>query len=292
MGENTVANKPRKVLGTKIKNLRESRGLRQEDVALKTGLSQTTLSRIENGDRGWKLKYKQFQYLCNVCKPTLGDREELNRLYESIFESNGNGSIQRVDEEGLEALERSATTVQSLSLTTIPACLQTEVYAAKSFDEIPDMRNSSFAHEATEFGYWAMLRGKRSEVFRDTNKNFQFVISECAMQMSLLGNTDDVDVQLMSLRRISRLPMAEVLVCADKDLERFGVPNEFSVLDSSMVVVHTFTDNIVFDDERVLEYTRVFQAIVRASHPVTDWSRGASAQFVDISDRVPVGNPT
>ena len=36
-------------LGNKIKNLRKERKLTQEELAKKTGISRTTLSRIENG---------------------------------------------------------------------------------------------------------------------------------------------------------------------------------------------------------------------------------------------------
>ena len=72
-----------KELGKQLQNLREEKGLTQDEIAELMGISRTTISKIENGL--WNFSVEKLQEYCNV----LGIELQLNSSvldFEPIFE--------------------------------------------------------------------------------------------------------------------------------------------------------------------------------------------------------------
>lgn len=78
-------------IGGKVKKIRQSKGMSQSALAKKTGVAQSTLSYIENGD-----KHPRFDTLSAICKGlnvsvfellSYGEKESRTKFYEAQFKA-------------------------------------------------------------------------------------------------------------------------------------------------------------------------------------------------------------
>ena len=122
----------RRRLGIRLRELREARSLRLEDVAVSLGVVPSTLSRIETGKAPTRCAY-----LASMLDLYDVDDPELRQLLADLA-TEGQGrswwstcSDLLPDDNGRYlSLEASARVVRSYSTQTVPAVLQTADYAA------------------------------------------------------------------------------------------------------------------------------------------------------------------
>lgn len=194
-------------LGVKLRELREARSLRLEDVATKLGVVPSTLSRIETGKAPTRRAYLAGMLtIYGVDDPGLqqlledlardGDRKSWWARYSDLLP----GGVGRYLD-----LEAAACVVRSYSTHIVPGLLQTRDYAAAACQaERPGLAAGQVRELVT-------LTMRRQEIVRGNLASMHFVVDESAL-LRMICPADVMAAQLDHLRTVAARPAATVQI--------------------------------------------------------------------------------
>lgn len=246
-----------RALGELLRRLRKDAGLTGKDLALRAGVAQPTISRIETGQ-------------------LLPVPETVDRLVEALdLDDVGRGELDalltRLRDEvsrlkgglaGREAANaarlRSAQRVVSFQSAMIPALLQTAEYArlALAFGREVDEEDAAKA---------AAVRVEAQAVLFESGREFSFVLTEGAVR-TWPGSPALMRAQLDRLLQVSTLPHVGLGI-VPWSVEAPGFPlHGFTIYDGSVSVVESLTGDLTLSEsEEIAAHGETFEAFAAAA---------------------------
>lgn len=171
----------RQQLGAELRRLRDLAGLSGRDLAARIGISQSTLSRIEGGDRAPSLP--EVSAWCGAAGADDVIRTHLTQLAEAARTELAPWRVMLTDnrthlQEAARQLEATAHVVRDCQHTMVPGLLQTAAYAQALFPlVVPTLAEHSTAEAVA-------ARMQRQETLYDPSKQFHFLVGEAALRAS------------------------------------------------------------------------------------------------------------
>lgn len=254
-----------KELGRDLGRLRRARGKGQGELAKLTGLSQSTISRIETGQK------TPIPEDVETIAAALGEGGEAVRRYRARAEALfGRGIDDAEDPIGRfqpqhRDYEERATTVRVFQPTVVPGLLQTSEYARGVVGQYGALFQNSSPSKVSEA---VRERLARQEILDDPSKTFTFLLTESVLEYPVVSPIHMAS-QLRAMRDAVQRATAQLLIIEDGQELPYPAMHGFQLFDDSGVLVETVTTVVRLTTARDLElYATLFDAY--AARATTD----------------------
>jgi len=262
----------RRRLGAELRRLREQKGMTAEEVAQQLLVSQSKISRLENGRRS--ISQRDVRDLCTV----YGVVEEamIEGLMTMARESRQRGwwhAFGDLPYSVYIGLEQEAAKIMIYESLLLPGLLQTRDYATAVVAGIqPDKDLEAVARRVE-------VRMQRQErIHGEDPIDLWSVIDEAALQR-VVGNPEVMRAQLEHLAALCELPHINIQVLPFRSGAHPGMTGAFSILefpesaDTAVVYLEGVTSDLYLEKEPdVRRYTGLYEHL-RASALSTTESR-------------------
>ncbi|WP_285775700.1 helix-turn-helix transcriptional regulator [Microtetraspora sp. NBRC 13810] len=241
-----------RTLGELLRRLRKDAGLTGKELAVRAGVAQPTISRIETG-RLLPVP-ETVDRLVDALGLEAANRGELDallvRLRDEVSRLKG-GLAGR--EAANAARVRAARRVTSFQSAMIPALLQTAEYARLALAFGRDVDQDDVAKAAA-------VRVEVQAVLFESGRKFSFVLTEGAVR-TWPGSPLLMRAQLDRLVQVSTLPHVSVGV-VPWSVEAPGFPlHGFTIYDGSMSVVESLTGDLTLSESgEIVAHEECFEA--------------------------------
>jgi transcriptional regulator with XRE-family HTH domain len=262
----------RRRLGAELRRLREQKGLTAEDVAQQLLVSQSKISRLENGRRS--ISQRDVRDLCTVYGVV--DESLVEGLMTMARESRQRGwwhAFGDLPYSVYIGLEQEAAKILVYESLLLPGLLQTREYALALVAGIQPDRDAEVVQRRVE------VRMQRQErIHGEDPVDLWAVIDEAALTRTV-GNPDVMRSQLEHLAQLCELPHINIQVLPFRSGAHPGMTGAFSILefpesaDTAVVYLEGVTSDLYLEKEPdVRRYTGLY-AHLRASALSTTESR-------------------
>lgn len=242
-------------LATALHDLRLRAGLGGVEAARRAGVSQSKISKLENGRL--RAGPEDVRALCDVYGVPEDERESLIRLaaelkagshVSRVVMTRGAARLQRQ----FGRLESKASLLRSFQPAMVPGILQTTAYARLVFGAGLTGGDRDSAVEA---------RGRRRHALDDETKQFTFIVTEGALRWQA-GDAHLMTEQLDAILTVSRRPNVVIGVVPWTTPVDVFCTHAFHMYDSVSVVVGTEVASAVLDSpEDVDVYEQLFHRL-------------------------------
>lgn len=245
------AGQDRQDLAAALRDLRKASGLSGERLAVRCGMSQSKVSRIETGRiLPTVIDVQQILDALHV----IGEaREELLQLastanaeYEDVRSSVRRGLHYRQRE--LAALENTATHIRYFLPAMLTGLLQTPEYMQVAMRPSIDPASVDVSNAIS-------LKLERQSVLYDRVKHFEFLITETAARWRIT-QPSAMALQLDRLISLSRLPNIRLGVLPLSVQVSDPAFHTFTVYDEKLVTVELFTGRLILRDRKDIDHYR------------------------------------
>lgn len=263
----------RRRLGAELRKLREGNGFTADDVAQRLLVSQSKISRLENGRRS--INPRDVRDLCEVYGVT--DEKLVEGLMEMARDSRQRGWWHDFGDISLPysvyiGLEAEAGRILAYESLLIPGLLQTAEYARASVaGQEPDKDAEAVAKRVE-------VRTRRQERFNEDKKPFSFwaVLDEAAL-MRQVGGPEVMREQMEHLLAMSELANVNIQVLPFSAGAHPGMTGPFSVMeftesdDGAVVYLEGVTSDLYLEKEGdIRRYTGLYEHLRATALSVTD----------------------
>ncbi|MFF6993435.1 helix-turn-helix domain-containing protein [Streptomyces sp. NPDC008313] len=228
-------------LAALLRNLRKQAGLSGDRLAARCNMSQSKVSRIENGKvRPSLVDIERILRALDAPPALMAEVSALARIAATEWQDARSMRRKGLDKKQLElaGLEASSTDFRFFLLSMLTALLSTPEYIRASLAHIPGDHSKTVAKKL-----------ERQEVLYDRRKRFTFLVTEQAARSPFVS-ADAMAVQLDRLASLARLPHVRLGVLP-MGTRLPGCPlNTFTVYDEALATVETTTGVMVFRDPR------------------------------------------
>ncbi|MGP9018955.1 helix-turn-helix domain-containing protein [Streptomyces sp. BR1] len=244
-------------LAAKLRSLRKQAGLSGDRLAARCNMSQSKVSRIENGKvRPSLVDIEQILKALEAPPDLVAEISALARIanteWRDLRDLRRKGLDTRQSE--LKALEASSTEIRFFLLSMVTGLLAT-----------PEYVRASLAHSTADTRKAVAEKLERQAVLYDTSKTFRFLLTEQAVRwpvVSPLALAEQMD-RLSSLTYLPNVRLGVIPVGAFTPT----VPlNTFTVYDSSLATVETSAGSLVLrDNQDICSYLADFSGYERCA---------------------------
>ncbi|SCK40258.1 Helix-turn-helix domain-containing protein [Streptomyces sp. WMMB 714] len=273
MASNVNPTVRRRRLGQELRRLREVKGLTAEEVAERLLVSQSKISRLENGRRS--ISQRDVRDLCGVYEV------EDNRIVESLMqmakESRQQGwwhAFGDIPYSVYIGLETDAASLRVYEPQVVPGLLQTQAYAQAVCE--------GASPEATpaDIEKRVQVRMRRQDRINDVRHPLRLwaVLDESALRRAVGGAQTMVE-QLERLNEVSQLPHVTVQVMPFSMGAHPGVNGQYAILefpeasDSSVVYLEGVTSDLYLEKPHDVQSYSVMYEHLRAEALNPDQTR-------------------
>ncbi|WP_329132859.1 helix-turn-helix domain-containing protein [Streptomyces sp. NBC_01476] len=237
----------RRRLGSELRRLREQKGMTAEEVAARLLVSQSKISRLENGRRS--ISQRDVRDLCGVYG--VDDARIVDSLMNMAKESRQQGwwhAFGDVPYSVYIGLETEAASLRVYESLIVPGLLQTRSYAAAVIEGMwPEAT-------AAELEKRIQVRLKRQERIVDTVRPLRYwaVVDE-ALLRRVVGSAGIMHEQLEHLAEVSTMPHVTLQVLPYAVGAHPGMYGKFAILefedesDSSVVYLEGVTSDLYLE---------------------------------------------
>jgi transcriptional regulator with XRE-family HTH domain len=250
-------------LGSELRQVRRLAGLSGQEMGRQVGVSQKTVSRIENGETVPSLP--QVTAWARAAKVPTDRRAILAALAEaavnevSVFRERLAGGLAAVQVSVRES-EADSRTIRNFQLGIVPGLLQTAEYARRIL-ALADI-NGSGDHEAA-----AVIRLERQQILHERGRRFEFLMTEAALRWRP-GPAEVLRSQLLQVASIASLENVDIGVIP-ADVEMHAIPR-------CSFILHEDRD----DDQPAVAFVETPHAALYATEPSdVEIYRGELARF-------------
>ncbi len=262
MASNVNPTVRRRRLGQELRRLREQKNMTAEQVADRLLVSQSKISRLENGRRS--ISQRDVRDLCGVYE--VEDERIVNSLMQMAKESrqqgwwNAFGDVPYSVYIGLETAAASLRIYQSL---VVPGLLQTRAYAEAV------IAGSSPEVTAADIEKRVKVRMRRQDRIREPEQPLRLwaVFDEAALRR-VVGGRQIMREQLEHLLEVAELPHVTVQVLPFDTGAHPGVTGQYAILefpeesDSSVIYLEGVTSDLYLEkSEDVHNYSMMYEQL-------------------------------
>lgn len=221
------------MLGRQLRGLRARAGLGSVEAARLAGVSQATVSRIENSRHAPTLD--TIRALCQVYDATPDERDELIRLAQVVQEESRRARVvlsrnaARLQDTWAE-MDAKAAVRRTYCPTMVCGILQTPDYVRVLFE-------GAIPADAIEETVQGRLK-RRQTLAKDARQRHVLIMSEGALRWQIGSPTLMVE-QIEVIAEVSRLSSVRVGIIPWTRSARFAVTHAFDIYDDAAVVVGT-----------------------------------------------------
>ncbi|MCX4981502.1 helix-turn-helix transcriptional regulator [Streptomyces sp. NBC_00572] len=247
MASNVNPTVRRRRLGQELRKLREAKNMTAEQVAERLLVSQSKISRLENGRRS--ISQRDVRDLCGVYE--VEDERMVDSLMQMAKDSRQQGwwhAFGDIPYSVYIGLETDAESLRMYEPQIIPGLLQTHAYAeAVISGALPESAPADIEKRVT-------VRTRRQERIRDEDRPLRLwaVIDEGALHR-IVGSRQLMVEQLEHLIEQSHLPHVTVQVIPFEMGAHPGISGQYSILefpdtsDSSVVYIEGVTSDLYLE---------------------------------------------
>jgi DNA-binding XRE family transcriptional regulator len=267
----------RRRLGSELRKLREQKGMTAEEVAARLLVSQSKISRLENGRRS--ISQRDVRDLCGVYG--VEDMRIVDSLMQMAKESRQQGwwhAFGDIPYSVYIGLETEAASLRVFEPQVVPGLLQTPGYAgAVIAGNLPEA-----TPEQVEKRVSVRLRRQDRITDEDTPLRMWAVIDEAALCRKV-GDNQIMREQLLHLVELSHLPHVTVQVLPFEAGAHPGLSGQFAVLeftdatDATVVYLEGVNSDLYLEKDTDVQAYSVMYEHLRAQALSAEQSR----QFIE-----------
>ncbi|WP_329622869.1 helix-turn-helix domain-containing protein [Streptomyces sp. NBC_01255] len=273
MASNVNPTVRRRRLGQELRKLREAKNMTAEQVAERLLVSQSKISRLENGRRS--ISQRDVRDLCGVYE--VEDERMVDSLMQMAKDSRQQGwwhAFGDIPYSVYIGLETDAESLRMYEPQIIPGLLQTHAYAeAVICGALPESTPAEIDKRVT-------VRTRRQERIRDEERPLRLwaVIDEGALHR-IVGSRQVMVQQLEHLIEQSHLPHVTVQVIPFEMGAHPGISGQYSILefpdtsDSSVVYIEGVTSDLYLEKAQDVGKYSVMYEHLRAQALNVDQTR-------------------
>ncbi len=273
MASNVNPTVRRRRLGQELRRLRELKGMTAEEVADRLLVSQSKISRLENGRRS--ISQRDVRDLCGVYE--VEDHRVVDSLMQMAKDSRQQGwwhAFGDVPYSVYIGLETDAASLRVYDPQVVPGLLQTQAYAeALIHGALPEVAQADIEKRVK-------VRMRRQDRISSTEYPLRMwtVLDEAALRR-VVGDKQIMIQQLERLIEVSRLPHVTVQVLPFKMGAHPGVSGQYAILefpdaaDSSVVYIEGVTSDLYLEKAQDVQLYTVMYEHLRAQALNADQSR-------------------
>ncbi|NGO79428.1 helix-turn-helix domain-containing protein [Streptomyces sp. YC504] len=247
MASNVNPTVRRRRLGQELRRLRELKGMTAEEVAERLLVSQSKISRLENGRRS--ISQRDVRDLCGVYE--VEDHRIVDSLMQMAKDSRQQGwwhAFGDIPYSVYIGLETDAASLRVYDPQVVPGLLQTRGYAeALITGALPETQQSDIDKRV-------QVRVRRQERIQAADNPLRLwtVLDEAALKR-IVGNKQLMIEQLEHLVEMSHLPHVTVQVIPFEMGAHPGVNGQYAILefpdtaDSSVVYIEGVTSDLYLE---------------------------------------------
>ncbi|ATW49058.1 helix-turn-helix domain-containing protein [Streptomyces xantholiticus] len=278
----------RRRLGQELRRLREMKGMTAEEVAERLLVSQSKISRLENGRRS--ISQRDVRDLCGVYE--VEDHRIVDSLMQMAKDSRQQGwwhAFGDIPYSVYIGLETDAASLRVYEPQVVPGLLQTRQYAeALITGALPESGTTDIEKRVS-------VRLRRQERIRDAEHPLRLwvVIDEAALRREV-GGKQLMREQLEHLVELSHEPHVTVQVLPFDMGAHPGINGQYAILefpdasDSSVVYIEGVTSDLYLEKANDVQKYSVMYEHLRAQALNVDQTR----QFIaDIAKTYAQGDP-
>jgi hypothetical protein len=263
----------RRRLGQELRRLRELKGMTAEEVAERLLVSQSKISRLENGRRS--ISQRDVRDLCGFYE--VDDHRIVDSLMQMAKESRQQGwwhAFGDIPYSVYIGLETDAASLRVYEPQVVPGLLQTQAYA----EAVCEGASPEASH--TDIEKRVQVRMRRQERINDLRHPLRLwaVLDEAALRRAVGGPQTMVE-QLERLNEISQLPHVTVQVMPFSMGAHPGVNGQYAILefpdasDSSVVYLEGVTSDLYLEKAHDVQSYSVMYEHLRAEALNPDQTR-------------------
>ncbi|MFI9831618.1 helix-turn-helix domain-containing protein [Streptomyces sp. NPDC051913] len=263
----------RRRLGQELRRLRELKGMTAEEVAERLLVSQSKISRLENGRRS--ISQRDVRDLCGVYE--VEDHRIVDSLMQMAKDSRQQGwwhSFGDIPYSVYIGLETDAASLRVYDPQVVPGLLQTRTYAESLISgALPEAT-------PTDIDKRVQVRLRRQERISATDNPLRLwaVLDEATLRREV-GNRQVMIEQLEHLIEMSQLPHVTVQLIPFTMGAHPGVSGQYAILefpdaaDSSVVYIEGVTSDLYLEKAQDVQKYSVMYEHLRAQALNADQSR-------------------
>lgn len=250
------AARPHRGLGLALRGLRLDSGLTGQQLAERTGLSQSTVSRLELGQATPSLAdIEDWARATGASPEQLGELRTLAEAaaIETISWSKASRRGLPALQQDVRELEATSATILNFQPTIIPGLLQTADYARR-------LVMSGYPSGRPDIVAAVSARLDRQSILYDDSKRLEFVIAEAALRWRL-GPRQVMLAQLDRVANVATLPAVTIgIIPQVAEVDAWHI-HGFAILDdrsdgSPVVRVETLTTGLSISEPEAVERYR------------------------------------
>ncbi|MFI2348458.1 helix-turn-helix domain-containing protein [Streptomyces sp. NPDC019443] len=273
MASNVNPTVRRRRLGQELRRLRELKGMTAEEVAERLLVSQSKISRLENGRRS--ISQRDVRDLCGVYE--VEDHRIVDSLMQMAKDSRQQGwwhAFGDIPYSVYIGLETDAASLRVYEPQVVPGLLQTRQYAeALIAGALPESGTTDVEKRVS-------VRVRRQERLNDAEHPLRLwvVIDEAALRR-LVGDKQLMREQLEHLVELSQLPHVTVQVLPFEMGAHPGINGQYAILefpdtsDSSVVYIEGVTSDLYLEKANDVQKYSVMYEHLRAQALNVDHTR-------------------
>ncbi|MEV8452772.1 helix-turn-helix transcriptional regulator [Streptomyces sp. NPDC052095] len=276
----------RRRLGQELRRLRELKGMTAEEVAERLLVSQSKISRLENGRRS--ISQRDVRDLCGVYE--VEDQRIVDSLMQMAKDSRQQGwwhAFGDIPYSVYIGLETDAESLRVYEPQVVPGLLQTRSYAEALINgALPEAPQSEIDKRVS-------VRARRQDRITDPESPLRLwaVIDESALRRTV-GNKQVMIEQLEQLIELSHLPHVTVQVLPFDMGAHPGINGQYAVLefpdaaDSSVVYIEGVTSDLYLEKGNDVQLYSVMYEHLRAQSLNVEQTRhfiaGIAKEYTDL----------
>ncbi|SFC20123.1 helix-turn-helix domain-containing protein [Streptomyces aidingensis] len=272
----------RRRLGQELRRLREERQMTAEEVAERLLVSQSKISRLENGRRS--ISPRDVRDLCGVYD--VKDRKLVESLMQMAKESRQQGWWHAFAELSPTysvyiGLETEAASLRIYEPQVVPGLLQTEDYArAVIRGALPEIAEEDADRRV-------QVRMRRQQRVHETRNPLRLwaVVDEAALRR-MVGGAAVMSAQLKHLVEVSRLPHVTLQVMPFSCGAHPGLNGQYAILefpdsaDSSVIYLEGVTSDLYLEKANDVQHYSVMYEHLRAEAHSPEQTRDFIAEMI------------
>ncbi|MGW0774782.1 helix-turn-helix domain-containing protein [Streptomyces sp. NPDC002835] len=282
MASNVNPTVRRRRLGQELRRLREMKGMTAEEVADRLLVSQSKISRLENGRRS--ISQRDVRDLCGVYE--VEDHRIVDSLMQMAKDSRQQGwwhAFGDIPYSVYIGLETDAASLRVYEPQVVPGLLQTRPYAeALITGALPESGTNDIEKRVS-------VRLRRQERIRDTDHPLRLwvVIDEAALRRQV-GDKQLMREQLEHLVELSHQPHVTVQVLPFEMGAHPGINGQYAILefpdasDSSVVYIEGVTSDLYLEKANDVQKYSVMYEHLRAQALNVDQTRQFIAEIAKV----------